>query len=502
MNFIPEKIPIPPAEREKCMELLKLFRIEGRPAHEMVTEGQIEIFHAIVFQPSKRVQIICSTQYGKSRIVSMACVVLACIQKEVVCVYAPQAEKAKIIMRNFIEHLGDSPLFYELLEANTKLDRLRQEENKERIILRNGGGMFVVSANVSNSTKSVEAAMGLGARILIGDENCLIPDEVESSFYRMLAGKGENAFYCKIGNPFYAVAPYTHFHSSWFDETYHRIFIDYQQALREGRYPEKFIREAKKKPNFDILFECKFPPEDAMDAKGWSPLLLQSEIEMAMKDSTDIKMFGEKVFGADVGAGGGNDESTIVVRGANIAEIRFSSNQIDTMQFTGQCLLTIKDEKINGNNVFVDVVGVGKGLADRIREQGQVCNAVNVAEKATDEKTFINKRAEAFWRLRTWIKGGGKLRADERWLELVNVKYKADDSSGRLKIMSKDEMRRHGIPSPNIADSLMLGFVEPLKIFQPSIEEKFFAKKMMENKKKGEFFKRTLGKMSFYKNKI
>lgn len=498
MNEVPIKISIPPDEREKSLEFLKLFKIEGVRADKAITESQLAIFHALVFQPSKRVQVLCSTQIGKSLIVSLACIVLSCIKNEVVCVYAPTSEKSKIIMRYYIDHLGDSPLFYELLDANTKLERLRQEENKERIILRNGGGIFTISANVSNSLKSIESAMGAHARVLIGDENCLIPDEVEASFFRMIAGQGEEAFYCKIGNPFYRTPPYTHFYNSWNDPNYYKIFIDYNIGLKEGRYTHKFIEEARKKPNFDILFENKFPPEDSIDSKGWTPLLTASEIERAMEGTSDIKMFGEKVFGGDVAATGSNS-SVIVIRGANIAEIRYGSPTVDIMEFTGQCMLTIKDEKINGNNVFVDAIGVGAGLASRLRELGQTCVAVNGAEKATDEKSFINKRAEAHWRLRTWIKSGGKLRADERWLQLVNIKYKADDSTGRLKIMSKEMMQRHGIESPDYADALTLGFHEPVKLFQPSIEEKFYLKKMAEQRKKENILKRSLRSLSFYK---
>jgi len=203
MNDTFPKISIPPEEREKCLEFLKLFKIGGVTVDKLATEGQIAIFHAIVFQPNKRVNILVSTQYGKSLFVALACLVLSCIKKELVAVVAPTGEKSKIIMRYFIEHLGDSPLFYELLDANTKLERLRQEENKERIILRNGGGIFTISANVSNSLKSAESAMGLGCKNVIQDESGLIPDDVEATVYRMIAGQGDDAFYGKLGNPFY-----------------------------------------------------------------------------------------------------------------------------------------------------------------------------------------------------------------------------------------------------------------------------------------------------------
>jgi len=105
-------------------------------------------------------QIESSTQYGKSLTVALACVFIACVQNELVAVVAPNAEKAKIIMRYFIEHLGDSVLFYSQLEVGTRLERLKKEESKERIMLREGGGIYVLSTNERNVLKSFESAMG------------------------------------------------------------------------------------------------------------------------------------------------------------------------------------------------------------------------------------------------------------------------------------------------------------------------------------------------------
>ncbi len=232
---------IPLDERQMCLDLLAMFLIEGQPADTMVTEGQLEIFWVSVYRPSTRAQIICSTQYGKSLFVALACIVVSCIQEEVISVVAPSADKAKIIMRYYIEHLGDNVVFSEKLDKHTKLDRLRQEESKDRIMLRKDdktgaqGGIFVVSANTANSKKSLEAAMGLGSKIVIGDEYCLIPDQTEATIFRMIAGKGPDSFYCKIGNPFYRDEPNSHFFKTWKeDNNYFKIFIDYHQAIKEG----------------------------------------------------------------------------------------------------------------------------------------------------------------------------------------------------------------------------------------------------------------------------
>jgi hypothetical protein len=149
-------------QRNICLKLLSLFTIDGKKASEVATDGQIEIFFEIVFRVHSRVEILTSTQYGKSLFVALASIIVTCIQKETMSVVAPTNEKAKIIMRYFIDHLGDNILFYSQLEKDSKLDRLRMEESKERIKLKNGGGIFVVSVQAGNSKKGIESAMGAG----------------------------------------------------------------------------------------------------------------------------------------------------------------------------------------------------------------------------------------------------------------------------------------------------------------------------------------------------
>lgn len=119
--------------------------MNGETIH--LTEGQVDIFEAIVFRISNRLEILTCTQYGKSLTVALAALVLSCIVGRLVSIIALTNDKAKLIMRYYIEHLGDDPLFYTQLEKNTKLERLKQEESKERIILRNAVVFTVYQLN-------------------------------------------------------------------------------------------------------------------------------------------------------------------------------------------------------------------------------------------------------------------------------------------------------------------------------------------------------------------
>jgi len=430
-----------------CLKLLSLFKIDGKSGDQAVSEGQLIIFYNIVFRPHNRLQILTCTQYGKSLIVALACIVVSCFQDEKIAILAPKNEMAKIIMRYYLEHIGDHVLFYSQLEAKTKLERLRQEENKERIILKRGGGIFVVSVQAGNSRRGIESAMGAGSRIVILDEASLIPDQIEATTFRMIAGKGANAFYCKIGNPFYL----NHFHKTWNKDRYKKIFIDYQQALKEGRYTDEFIEEAKENPMFDILYGCKFPNRDEIDDRGYRFLISEQELEEAFIDELPDDLKGRRRLGVDVGRG--SNYSAFVVRHDNVMWLE-SKNQSAN-------LMTQVDElgRIRGDEIFIDDVGVGGGVTDRAEELGYNVMGIREGSSANNSEIFANVKAENYFELKRWINKGGKILRNQDWRQLLEVKYRRN-SSGRTQLEPKDDLLKRGIKSPDVADAGSLTFNE------------------------------------------
>lgn len=429
-------------EKEFCLKLLSLFKIDGRPANECVTDGQLLIFGALVLRKSNRINILTSTQYGKSLIVALACLVLSCIDGEIVCIPAPSHDKARIIMRYYLQHLADHPLFYSQLEKGVLLDRLIMETTKDRLILKNKGGVFILSVQATNSNKGFAAAMGEGSRIVIQDESCLIPDEIESTIFRMIAGK-KDAMYVKIGNPFYR----NHFYKSSIDPNYLQIFIDFKQGIKEGRYDFDFIEEARTKPNFDILFACKFPMEGTTGKDGYTRLLTDTEVENSIVP-TGLHS-GYKILGLDPAAGG--DNSAIVLRSGNYMQVLFNQQLTNTMDFVGVAM--DKYREYQADFIVIDKTGVGQGVYDRIKDMGYPTKGVSFGEKSEDAM-FQNLKAEWHWRLRKWLLSGGRLVQDKGWQELLNIRYKNKD--GKIIIQPKEDLLKEGILSPNVVDAAVL----------------------------------------------
>lgn len=117
--------------------------------------------------------------------------------------------------------------------------------------------------------------------------------------------------------------------------------------------------------------------------------------------------------------------------------------------------------------IIVDDTGVGGGVTDRLKEvkmeQGlskMGIVAVNFGEKIPDESAadYFGNLPTYMWSLvRDRLKDGSVQLPDDDNLvaELSTRKYKMT-SVGKLILESKDEMKKRGLPSPDIADAVAL----------------------------------------------
>ncbi len=167
----------------------------------------------------------------------------------------------------------------------------------------------------------------------------------------------------------------------------------------------------------------------------------------------------EVILAVDV-ARFGADRSVILRRRGDCVEDIRTLRQMDTMQLTGWVSAAIREQR--PAQVYVDEIGVGAGVVDRLRELGHPVRGINVAHKARQDGMFVNLRAEGYWALRERFVSGRISIPDDNQLagELAALRY-GYDSQGRIKMESKDDMRQRGLPSPDKADALMLAFLDP-----------------------------------------
>lgn len=168
------------------------------------------------------------------------------------------------------------------------------------------------------------------------------------------------------------------------------------------------------------------------------------------------------VWGLDV-ARFGDDTTALAKRRGNVllAPVR-EWRKLDNMQVAGLIAKDYRETPPDKRpaSINIDVIGLGAGVVDRLRELGLPARGINVGEASpTDPKRFMRLRDELWWAARDWFdaKDCTMPKDDGLISELVSPKYKIE-SSGKIKIESKDDMKKRGVKSPNKADAFCLTF--------------------------------------------
>ena len=280
---------------KQLFELVRtLYKNEKGDPFEL-TPNQLRIFETIARRKYPRNQAITYTQYGKTNTVALAVLTRISFFPEKWAIVAPDQKRAKILIEKIITHIFDNELTtrkFQISEGES-LERIRRERSKNRLTFNTGSGIgevFIVSAQARFRKEDAgNALMGFGAPNLIEEEASLIPNEIHAKAIRMIGGHKDN-FLIKIGNPFKR----NHFLKSWENPKYRKVFVDWEIGVKEKRITREHIEEYKEEmPEylFDILYECKFPPEEGL--LRWRP-------EYEKIGSIDLKEFQVFSIGTDL----------------------------------------------------------------------------------------------------------------------------------------------------------------------------------------------------------
>ena len=230
----------------------------------------------------------------------------------------------------------------------------------------------------------------------------------------------------------------THTHLAWRRAKIHEASKDYEAGLElfKQEYPFS-ASEAFLNPISNVFISSKY--------------VLRAR-------NNDIKSDVGMILGVDP-AIGDNDRTAIIRRTGRVAYNLELLSHHNTMEVAGRVRRIIQNE--NPVKVYIDCIGIGAGVVDRLREMGyDQVEGLNVARSANDKERFRNLRAELWSELRDWLMQELPVQVpddDELHGELCSVGYKYT-SSGLLQIESKDEMRARGMASPDRADALMHTF--------------------------------------------
>ena len=168
------------------------------------------------------------------------------------------------------------------------------------------------------------------------------------------------------------------------------------------------------------------------------------------------------LFGLDV-ARFGDDRSVLAIREGDSLVDLMKWEKVDTQQLAGYVSEVANSRKPDA--IFVDGVGVGGGVVDRLRVLNLRVIEVNAGAKAGQEQRYYNKRAEMWGRMKEWLGSRGAISEMDFDLaaELTGPQYSFDPSN-RIILEKKEEMKKRGLRSPDLADALALTFAQPIAV--------------------------------------
>lgn len=207
-------------------------------------------------------------------------------------------------------------------------------------------------------------------------------------------------------------------------------------------------------------------------------------VRSAMERIIQVPPLSAVVYGVDPARFG--DDRTVITkrRGTFCLEKQIVLNKASTMEIVGRIVAEaeidrdrlVSEYKAHNRpllylppvpaQIVVDVIGLGGGVVDRLRELGYDVLAANAAEKATSDVNCVRERDAIWKRGKAWFERGmcSVYRDTELQTELTAPHY-SYTSAGELQVESKKEMKKRGLRSPDKADSALLTLIVDPAIF-------------------------------------
>ena len=279
---------------------------------------------------------------------------------------------------------------------------------------------------------------------------------------------GSFARWLVIGNP---IAPSGPFYDACNNPTWNTIHISCLDSpnvktgkiihpkLVTGRWVEERRKEwGKQSPLYQAKVLGQFPTASEHGLIPLSWILAAQEHAKNMPAVTS----DERKIGVDVARSGADCTVFLLREGSVVKEVEEYRN-LNTMEVVGRLILFVQKYGVPWEDVIVDIIGIGAGVVDRLREQKHYVQGVNFGCSPFNQDNFRNVRAECYWSVREAINPEsdsplvipGKFK--KLASELVAIEWTVT-STGKIQIESKEDIKKRLGHSPDHADALALTY--------------------------------------------
>lgn len=334
------------------------------------------------------------------------------------------------------------------------------EVTSERIVQRSAPSENFISAAVSRP-ESPEALAGVhcddGSVLLIADEASGIHEIIYESASGSMSGA--TATTILAGNPVRTAGLFFDTHHKlkdlWFTihvngETCRRVAPDFVEDMKRRYGPES--------NGYRVRVQGEFPRADNDTIIPFELVASAQQRDVTANPQAPV------VWGLDVARYGG-DRSALVKRRGSVVEKPIAWRDKDLMQLSA----LVKEEfdaTPRGDqpvDILVDSIGMGSGVVDRLKQLGLPARGINVSESAAMSDHYVNLRAELWFKGKEFfVRQDCKLPPDVTddiagtlGAELALLRYKFSRTA-KFQVESKDEVKRRGYASPDLADAFIL----------------------------------------------
>jgi len=287
--------------------------------------------------------------------------------------------------------------------------------------------------------------------LLIVDEASGVPEQV----YEAAAGSmsGHNATTLMLSNPTRSSGTFFESHNRMANSWWTRTWSCKDSPLVSHEFVDEMeLRYGPESNAYRVRVLGEFPLSDD------NTIIPYHLVEAAQNRDVVVSDEATVVWGLDVARFGSDATALCKRQGPIVTELR-SWRGLDLMQTTGRIVAEYEAlaPSKRPTEILVDSIGVGSGVVDRLQELGLPVRGVNVAESPSMGDTYMNLRSELWFKCKAWLEDRScKLPKDDQLIaELTAIRY-SFTSSGKMKAESKDEMRKRGLGSPDLADALCL----------------------------------------------
>jgi hypothetical protein len=343
-----------------------------------------------------------------------------------------------------------------------KLERSPFKDKQELLDLSlklNTGEAFALASDNSSMIEGAHAANLL----YVFDESKEIPSQTwDSAEGAFATGDAYWSAYSTPGEPtgrFYEIQSRKAGYQDW---KVRHVTLD--ECIKAGRISPEWVEDRKVQwGEQSAVFQNRVLGEFASsDEDGVIPLAWIERANQRWQEWNESEKKEEFTsVGCDI-ARSGEDKTVLALRFGNvICELRRYSKS-DTMQTTGQItgIMNVYKKGI----ALIDIIGIGAGVFDRLKENEINAIAFNASEHTnmkdrSGELGFINCRASGWWNLRELLQNEEiALPPDDKLTGDLTAPHWRVVSGGKIQIESKDDIKKRLRRSTDDGDAVVMAF--------------------------------------------